>query len=186
VYTVPKLDKLWSRKMENAGGPITVLCNATTVYVGTYGSWTRCTAAHHYTSSTSATSLATMRFASHSTRCLYIGTNGYGGLYDATTLEQKYLVSLRYNVTDVVSVGNSAFFASRGQVFQMDSGGNVTASNDLDGFGNNNVNLTLLSSDMLIASPDGYLVRLLMLEKLLSERRFVSLSGSFGMSRFGV
>ena len=98
---------------------------------------------------------------------LYVGTNGYGGLYDATNLAKKYLTSLPgsgYSVTDVVWAGNSGLFANNARVFQLNSSGTVTARNDMDGYGNKYTSLTLLGGDKVIASPDGYVVGLLMLE----------------------
>jgi hypothetical protein len=174
VYTAPNLDqKLWSTKMDKGVGPTTVLFNGTTLYIADSGFIWVMDALHggtplHTADVGQEAGYKDIHLAlDAANNRLYVGTNGYGGLYDATNLAKKYLYPLPgsgYSVTDVVWAGNSGLFANNARVFQLDSSGTVTARNDMDGYGNKNTSLTLLGSDRVIASPDGYVVGLLMLE----------------------
>lgn len=174
VYTAPNLDqKLWSVKMDKGSGPTTVLFNGTTLYVADSGFIWVMDALHggtplHTANIGQGAGYKDIHLALDAAQNrLYVGTNGYGGMYNATNLEKEYLTSLPgsgYSVTDVVWVGNSGLFANNGRVFQLNSDGMVTARNDMDGYGNNDTSLALLGNDRVIASPDGYVVGMLMLE----------------------
>jgi hypothetical protein len=174
VYTTPNLDStLWITKMDKGVGPTSVLFNETTMYVADSGFIWVMDVLHgglplHTTDVGATTGYREIRLALDATNNrLYVGTHGYGGLYDATTLAQKYLQPLPgsgYSVTNVVWLGNSGFFANNGRVFQLNNSGVVVARNDLDGYKNVDTSLTILGNDKVIAGPDGWVVGLLLLE----------------------
>lgn len=175
VYTAPNLEqRLWITKMDNGSGPTTVLFNGMALYVADSGFIWQMDALHggspvHTVEVGPEAGYKEARLVlDEAKQRLYVGINGYAGSYSAINLDRQYLISLPesgYSVTDVVSDGNSGIFANNARVSVVNGNGRVAARNDLDGYGNRNTNLALLGNDRVIASPDGYVVGLLMLEK---------------------
>lgn len=173
AYKTPNMDASWTKKLQNGDGPTTVLKGgASDVLVGCAGYVWRL---DEVTGSVAAVVDVGDRAGyreihlalNDSRKRLFAGTNGYAFGLDANLLANQYFTSLpstNYNITDVVAKGETAFFASRGRVFQLDAKGDIIGENDLPGFGNGNISVTLRGPDRLIVGPDGYVLELAVLQ----------------------